>query len=183
MISVKVVQLNGNRLAKVRQELRYLSTDDFFRTIPLVDFSDLVEAKLRALSPSGRSKYRAYLESLGHPKESLSFSQSWRVKRGNRGARIEFTIWNLLETIGGRSGDAKFKAIEFGSNASEWIVRRTFKIKIKRDWITMVEGRSMTHAGNDAANVQARTRDYIEQVLLPRIGLRINNLIENRLNK
>jgi hypothetical protein len=95
MISVKVVQLNGNRLAKIRRELGYLSTDDFFRTIPLADFSDLVEAKLRALSPSGKSKYRAYLSSLGHPRESLSFKESWRVKRGNKGSKIEFTIWEL----------------------------------------------------------------------------------------
>jgi hypothetical protein len=180
MISVKVVQLNGNRLAKIRRELNYVSTDEFFRTIPLADFESLVEKKLRSLSPTGKSRYRSYLQALGYPSER-TLKDGWRVKRETRGSKIEFTVWNLLETIGGKSGKAKFNALEYGSNASEWIAKRMFRFKIGRQWVTIAQGRSVSHAGNEGAHAQERTREYIEQVLLPKIGTRIENLIAKRL--
>lgn len=185
MISVKVVQLNGNRLAKIRRELRYLTSDAFFKTIPLSSFEDDVVKKLRDLSPKGRSKYRRYLAGLGIVPDSgdRTFRDGWRVKRGTKGTKIEFTIWNLLETIGGKRGEAKFRSIEFGSKTTQWVAKRMFRFKSKGEWVTIAAGRSMTHSGNDGAEVQKRTAEYIENVLLPKIGAHVNKLVEQRLSR
>jgi hypothetical protein len=183
MTRIKVIQLNPNRLKKIRRELDFLSNQDFFKTIPLAEYERLIAEALRDFSPRGSSGYRDYLINLGFPATGAlrSFADSWRTKRETEGTRVFFKVWNLLNTSSGSAGKAKFAAVEYGTKASTWIASRTFRFKSKGDWITIKEGRPVAHAETKGAEVQRTVADYVEGYLLPRIGADVEALIAKRM--
>lgn len=185
MIRAKVIQLNPGRLEKIQHELGYITSDQFFRTIPLADFQQNLEDFLQDHSPKGApSDYMRFRASIGdvmHEGKFLKFAESWRIKREAGTNRISYKIWNLLETIGGHRGEAKFQSIEYGSSTTNWIVRKTFRIKIKGDWITLAKGRSVEHKGNEGAHVQAKVSDYILNVIKPKVATRVHDTVAKRL--
>jgi hypothetical protein len=184
-MNVRVHLLNPNRLKKVQRELGYLTGDAFLRTIPLADFGRDIEQFLKDNSPSSsEGEYARFRASIGHVMTEgrfLKFAESWRVRRETSSNKVSFKIWNLLETIGGKEGEAKFRSIEYGSKTTSWIVRNAFKVKIKGDWVTLAAGRSVTHTGTEAANVQGKVADYIEDVIRPQVGERVREAVWRRL--
>jgi hypothetical protein len=183
-VSIKVVSVNPSRLAKVRRELRYLTSEDFFRTIPLKDFQDRVQEYLKLMSPVGDESKRQFLASAGYRVMSardarMAFSEGWRVKRQNMRGSIRFEVSHLLESKG-KKGRAKFAAVEYGSKASTWIASRRFRFKGDR-WAHITPGRKIEHAATQGANAMEKTSEYIQNVLLPLISDKVNQTIRRRL--
>lgn len=187
MIQVGIYVLNPNRLKKLQRELGYLTSDEFFRTIPLANFESQVLEFLKTVSPEAKgNRYAEYLTSLGYrssrAKDSLShFKDGWRVSRETTGNKISFKVWNVLETVAGAKGLAKFKSVEYGSKTSVWIASRFFRFQSKQGWISIKAGQAVTHRGNKGVDAQSKTRTYIEAVLLPQIKANVEALVARRL--
>jgi len=185
MITVNIVT-DEDRFRKVADALEFLSSEEFFRTIPLAQFETKILMFMRSISPEDRGLTKAYRSSLGlYFKGGMqSFKDGWRVARETSGDSITFRIWNLLETVGGDQGVRKFSALEYGNSASSFIAKRTYVFQsVEGAWVTIKQGRTVQHAGRTGANVIGRTSDYIAQVMLPEIGQHINELITRRLAK
>lgn len=184
MISVKVVEVNPSRLTKLRRELRKVSNQDFFRTIPLAEYERKILEFLRSESPEGHNDYRDFLAFLGYPTKRgpmMSFKSGWRTARETVKSSVSIRIWNLLETIGGKEGQKKFRAIEYGTSTSTWVAKRTFRFVGDDGWKTIKQGTSVTHVGNKGADVQQKTKDYIVKTLLPQISDTVYTNIARRL--
>jgi len=182
MIEIKVINLQGSRLNKIRDALGYLSSPDFLRTLPLADFIKDVSSYMERISPHRRRRQFTS----GQPKLP-HFANNWVVKRSTDGNRVFLTLDNKLNFLnfGGRAGIAKFAAIETGSTSSTWTAKRTFRFKYgpgKKQWAVVGEGSDWEHAASPAANVLPRTSDYIQDVLMPKIRQRVGETIERRMS-
>lgn len=182
MVSVKVYDVNGNRLAKLMRELDYLSAGDFLRTIPLAEERKETEEYMREVSPpkGHDSETTLWLIQNGLRPELPSFREGWRVKRVTVGNRIAWSFTNILETMRVSGAAAKFKSIEFGSKTTYWEAEREFSFKDGR-WFHVDEGQPMLHRGNKPADVIGKTTRFVATVLAPKVGLKVDALVRRRL--
>jgi hypothetical protein len=179
MIEIKVIHLGSSRIKKIRDALDYASSGEFFKTIPLADIVRDISSYMSRISPARRTRRYTTGGNIPPP------FNSWVVKRTTDGNRVFITLDNRLNfmNFGGRAGIAKFTAVESGTEASTWTAKRTFRFKFgpgKKQWATVAEGSDWEHGATPAANVLPKTSDYIQEVLIPRISSRVEEIIERR---
>lgn len=183
MVSVKIYEVNGNRLAKLGRELDYLSAGDFFRTLPLAEERRETEEYMREVSPpkGHDSETTLWLIENGLRPAMPSFREGWRVKRVTLGNRIAWSFTNILESVRITGAAVKFRSIEFGSKTTYWESPREYMFKDGR-WYHVDEGQPMLHRGNKPANVLGKTTQFVASVLAPKVGLKVDALVRRRLS-
>lgn len=186
MIKVRVYQVNGNRLAKLRRELGYLTAADFFKRIPLAEERREVEEKLEEESPKGGeiSETKAWLAERGLRKLQPRFRTGWRVKRSVSGTQLSWQISHLLLSSRNSSHRAKFLSIEYGSKRSAWAPNKQFHFKSAQgQWYSFADGHPIVHQANPAANVIKKTSEFIQLVMIPALNDKIKRIVDRRLSQ
>lgn len=181
MIQIRVAQLNGQRLAKLRRELGDMTAADFFRSVATSDeVAETLEYMEEVSPPIGQpSETKLWLAEQGIRPLGVPFSKGWRIKRVSQGSRIEWRISNVLERSA--EGRAKFRSIEFGSRTTQWTASRDFSFKSGGSWYSIDAGSVMIHWGNQPANVLGKTTDFIERVIRQRLADKVTDRVRKKL--
>lgn len=180
-VSILAYELNANRLKKLRRELGYVGSGDFFRTIPLSQEREQIKTYMEQVSPKGEmSETKQWLAANGQRRLSVQFAKSWRITRETEGNRIVWRISNVLSS-GSARDQMKFYSIEFGSRTSTWIAERTLRFKNSK-WFAIGEGSEVRHWGNRPADVIKKTSDFVLTEMLPLIRTKISGIVETRLD-
>jgi hypothetical protein len=184
-VEIKVVRYNEARLKKIRRELDYATTDDFFKTIPLAEFTRDILRYARSKSPAPHEFIAIGARTMVHRQTAAQmiekFREGWRVERSYSGGQINLVLRNIMENYSRQN--LWLNLIEYGSGASTWIARRTFRYFSETfGWVTVQRGRTMRHAPTKGVEVTKQTVQYIEENLVPLAREKISSIIEKRLN-
>lgn len=180
MIDVKVIHPESRRMGRIKDALDFLSSAEFFRTIPLASEMEQIREFMFRISPDRRKTRYTELSKPDLP----PFGESWIVRRRTQGNSIVIELDNRLYSRS-HAGRDKFIGVEFGSTASTWTARKMFRFKYgpgKKQWVTVAEGSDWEHAESPAANVLEKTSAFIENVMIPRITDKFHSIVERRLN-
>lgn len=182
-VKVTVLQVNGRRIHKLKEELGYLDTGSFIRTLPLSTERQDVEDELERLSPKDGHKSDTHQWMIDHGTlpDLPKFAKGWRVKRLTEANRLVWNISHVLESSFLKGAKVKFKSIELGTKDSTWTVKRKYYFKDYGIWAKLIEGQKIRHPASEGADVIGKISEYIQTTMIPKIRSKTDDIVKRRL--
>lgn len=195
MIRLKRIEVDADRLNKIRKRLRISSNTRVLNQLPLQKYGDWVLRRLIKLSPdranTNKSEWLSYIRGGGSSDGPWADSMMIRFAKGWTGATVKTSLnqtgkvgidleHELLEPGQDETFKSRYRAIMFGRSSGSYVAPRNFRfMRSKKEWFRFIGGKTYSLPAQEGASkeIMSKLEMYVNSWIAQNVRRDLDKLI------